>query len=119
MTQPLLQAADLRGAARLTTDAVAGLASLVEAMHARITTLPRLPGLGGEGTPADERTRGLTGLVYGTVRGVTHLVGGSAEAMLGWLGPALAGSDPRSATAWAAWWRAAPSTTARGSSAAR
>jgi hypothetical protein len=36
MTQPLLQAADLRGAARLTTDAVAGLAGLVEAMHARL-----------------------------------------------------------------------------------
>ena len=44
MTQPLLQAADLRGAARLTTDAVAGLTSLVEAMHARIASLPSLPG---------------------------------------------------------------------------
>jgi pimeloyl-ACP methyl ester carboxylesterase len=92
MTQPLLQAADLRGAARLTTDAVAGLASLVEAMHARIAGLPRLSGLGAA---ADERTRGITGLVYETVRGVTHLVGGSAEALLGWLEPALAASDPR------------------------
>lgn len=46
MTQPLLQAADLRGAARLGTDAVAGLASLVETMHAGIASLPRLPGLG-------------------------------------------------------------------------
>lgn len=92
MTQPLLQAADLRGAARLTTDAVAGLASLVEAMHARITSLPRLPGF-GEASEADERTRGITGLVYETVRGVTHLVGGSAEALLGWLAPALAAAD--------------------------
>lgn len=92
MTQPLLQAADLRGAARLTTDAVAGLASLVEAMHARIASLPRLSGFG---EAADERTRGITGLVYETVRGVTHLVGGSAEALLGWLEPALAASDPR------------------------
>jgi pimeloyl-ACP methyl ester carboxylesterase len=93
MTQPLLQAADLRGAARLTTDAVAGLASLVEAMHARIATLPRLPGF-GDAAAADERTGGVTGLVYKTVRGVTHLVGGSAEALLGWLAPALAAADP-------------------------
>jgi pimeloyl-ACP methyl ester carboxylesterase len=93
MTQPLLQAADLRGAARLTTEAVAGLAGLVEAMHARIAGLPRLPGF-GEAAPEDERTRGITGFVYATVRGVTHLVGGSAEALLGWLAPALAAPDP-------------------------
>lgn len=87
MTQPLLQAADLRGAARLTTEAVAGLTSLVEAMHARIASLPYLAAPGGP--PPNERTRGVTGLVYKTVRGVTHVVGGSAEALLGWLGPAL------------------------------
>jgi pimeloyl-ACP methyl ester carboxylesterase len=87
VTQPLLQAADLRGAARLTTDAVAGLTSLVEAMHARIATLPYLAPLGAP--PRDERTSGVTGLVYETVRGVTRVVGGSAEALLGWLGPAL------------------------------
>jgi len=93
MTQPLLQAADLRGAARLTTDAVAGLTSLVEAMHARIASLPRLPG-SGKAASQDERTRGITGLVYRTVRGVTHVVGGSAEALLGWLAPMLAAPDP-------------------------
>jgi pimeloyl-ACP methyl ester carboxylesterase len=91
MTQPLLQAADLRGAARLTTDAVAGLTSLVEAMHARIASLPRPPGA----PQLDERTNGITGLVYETVRGVTRVVGGSVEALLGWLGPALATPDPR------------------------
>jgi pimeloyl-ACP methyl ester carboxylesterase len=90
MTQPLLQAADLRGAARLTADAVAGLTSLVEAMHARIASLPS-----PRGAPADdERTRGLTGLIYETVRGVTRVVGGSAEALLGWLGPVLTSPDP-------------------------
>jgi pimeloyl-ACP methyl ester carboxylesterase len=92
MTQPLLQAADLRGAARLTADAVAGLTSLVEAMHARIASLQLLRGT----TADDERTRGLTGLVYETVRGVTRVVGGSAGALLGWLGPELLASpDPR------------------------
>ncbi len=93
MTQPLLQAADLRGAARLTTDAVAGLASLVEAMHARILTLPRIPLLGGA-VSVDERTSGLTGLVYETVRGVTQLAGGTVDALLGWLAPALAAANP-------------------------
>lgn len=93
MTQPLLQAADLRGAARLTTDAVAGIASLVEAMHARIANPIRGPGIGGV-APDEERTRGVPGLVYKTVRGVTHLVGGSAEALLGWLEPVLTASDP-------------------------
>ncbi len=87
MIQPLLQAADLRGAAQLTTEAVAGLTTLVEAMHARIGTLPVLGT-----TPPDERTNGVTGLVYRSIRGVTHVVGGSVEALLGWLGPALAGS---------------------------
>jgi pimeloyl-ACP methyl ester carboxylesterase len=94
MTQPLLQAADLRGAARLTTDAVAGLASLVEAMHARIASLPRDPGF-GDAAVQPERTRGVTGLVYDTVRGVTQAAGGSAEALLGWLAPVLAAPDPR------------------------
>jgi pimeloyl-ACP methyl ester carboxylesterase len=85
MIQPLLQAADLRGAAQLTTEAVLGLTHLVEAMHARIATLPVL------GTPPpDERMQGVSGLVYKTVRGVTHVVGGSVEALLGWLGPTLA-----------------------------
>src|SRR5688572_33321004 len=94
MTQPLLQAADLRGAARLTTEAVAGLTSLVEAMHARIASLPQRPDR--TAPEPDERTSGLTGLVYETVRGVTRVAGGTAEALLGWLGPALASSpDPR------------------------
>lgn len=93
MTQPLLQAADLRGAARLTTDAVAGLASLVEAMHARIASPLRLGGRDEEA--AAERARGITGVVYGSVRGVTRVVGGTAEALLGWLAPALSPTDPR------------------------
>lgn len=96
MTQPLLQAADLRGAARLTTDAVAGLAGLVEAMHSRIATLPRIPGL-GDATHGDERTQELTGLVYKTVRGVTHLAGGTLDGLLGWLAPALAAADQHQA----------------------
>ncbi len=94
MTQPLLQAADLRGAARLGTEAVAGLASLVEAMHARIASLPQVPHFGAAQEQA-ERTRGVTGLVYKTVRGVTRLVGGSIEGLLGLLEPVLNAPDPQ------------------------
>jgi hypothetical protein len=94
MTQPLLQAADLRGAARLTTDAVAGLAGLVEAMHARIATLHRHSSF-DDAVPSHERTRGLAGRGHEAAPDITQLGGGSAEALLGWLAPALAASDPR------------------------
>jgi pimeloyl-ACP methyl ester carboxylesterase len=92
MTQPLLQAADLRGAARLTAEAIAGLTSLVEAMHARIASLPGTAGRDGD--LQAERTRGITGVVYASVRGVTRVVGGTAEGLLGWLAPSLAAADP-------------------------
>jgi PGAP1-like protein len=42
MTQPLLQAADLRGAARVTSESLAGLASLVQAMQPGIARKPRV-----------------------------------------------------------------------------
>ena len=75
---------DVRAAARLATEATAGLADLVEAMHERIARLPGAP------TPAQAgRTRGITGLVYKTVRGVTRLVGGSVDGLLSLLAPAL------------------------------
>lgn len=79
--------ADVRGALRLATDATRGLTDLVEAMHARIVRVP------GFGAPPGERTRGLTGLVYRTVRGVTHVAGGSVDALLGLLAPALPPAD--------------------------
>ncbi|TXG98344.1 MAG: alpha/beta hydrolase [Nevskiaceae bacterium] len=96
MTQPLLQAADLRGAARLTVAGVAGMASLVEAMHARIAGSLPLPGLAGL-APGVERMAGIPGLAYKTVRGVTHLVGGSTEALIGLLEPLLAAPQPHQA----------------------
>jgi len=84
-----LRNADLRGAARLATDATAGLTDLVEAVHERVARVPYV-------SPAtlDGRTGGLTGLVYKTIRGVTRVVGGSIEALLGLLEPALAPGDP-------------------------
>ncbi len=85
-----VRGADLRGAARLATDATAGLTDLVEAMHERIARLPGMPAKGPDG-----RTRGITGLVYKSIRGVTRVVGGSLDALLGLLGPVLeAGEEP-------------------------
>jgi hypothetical protein len=85
------QARALRGAAKLVTEATTGLTDLVEAVHARIASVPGLPG------PADGRTWGITGLVYKTVRGVTRAVGGGVDTLLGALAPMLAarpGGDP-------------------------
>ena len=79
-----VQATDVRGGIRLATSATLGLTDLIEAVHQRIARVPLLT------TPAaDGRTSGLTGLVYHSVRGVTRLVGGSTEALLGLLAPAL------------------------------
>jgi PGAP1-like protein len=80
-------AADVRGAAQLAVDATAGLVDLVEAVHAGIARAPGLP------APADGRTRGITGLVYRTVRGVTRLAGGGVDALLGLLATDLAPGD--------------------------
>jgi hypothetical protein len=88
MTQPLLQAADLRGAAPLPPDAVAGLTHLVEAMHARMAALPA--NAAAAAAAADEPDPGLDGLVWKTVRGVSRVSGASAAALFDWLGPALA-----------------------------
>ncbi len=79
-----LHPSDLRGFARLATQGTAGLADLVEAMHHTIARP-----VGGGGTAG--RTRGLTGLVYKSVRGVTRLVGGGLDAILAQLRPTLAG----------------------------
>ena len=87
MTKPShLHSSDLRGFARLAVDATAGLVDLVEAMH---HTIARRAGASGTQTPG--RTRGITGLVYKSVRGVTRLVGGGLDAILGQLTPALTG----------------------------
>jgi pimeloyl-ACP methyl ester carboxylesterase len=72
----------LRGAARLAVQATLGVTDLVEAVHARIASVPGLPS-------TRERTLGITGLVYKSVRSVTRALGGKLDGALGLLQPAL------------------------------
>lgn len=80
--QSHLRPSDLRGFSRLTIDAVGGLTDLVEAMHHNIASTPAILG-----KPKSGRTTGITGLVYRSVRGMTRLVGGGLDAVLGRLVP--------------------------------
>jgi pimeloyl-ACP methyl ester carboxylesterase len=73
-----LQAADLRGLTQLGFDAALGITDLVEAMHHTIVSRAGIVGAAPSG-----RTTGITGLVYGTVRGTTRLVGRGLDAVLG------------------------------------
>lgn len=84
-----LQPGDLRGVARLAVRATTDLTSLAEALHAEIVRFPMVFGRSPTG-----RTRGLTGLVYATVRGVTRGVGSGIDAALGWLAPRLIAETP-------------------------
>jgi pimeloyl-ACP methyl ester carboxylesterase len=68
---------DVRAAATLAVDATKGITDLVEAMHA---TIARPFGMSSADVPG--RTRGITGFVYKTVRGVTHVVGGGLNIAL-------------------------------------
>ncbi|MCB1612495.1 MAG: hypothetical protein KDI60_12190, partial [Xanthomonadales bacterium] len=80
---------DLRGASRLAIDAVSGVTSIVESMHRNISGLA--PALG---KPRQGPTRGIAGLVYRSVRGVSRLVGHGLDAGLQLAAPMLAGKQP-------------------------
>ncbi len=84
--------ADLRGASRMAVDAVKGITHLVEDMHRNIAARSPVVGRAPGG-----RTGGITGLVYKSVRGVTHAVGFGIDLALFSLKPLLgrAGSSPR------------------------
>ena len=81
---PEISGSHARGISRLAFDAIAGMIGLVETMHSAIA---RRSGLF---PPREEgKTRGVTRLVYRSIRGVTHLTGAGVDAALGLLDPVL------------------------------
>lgn len=85
------RATDLRGVVQLATQATRGVARMAEGVHQSVWGSMGVPGGKTAGT-----TRGLTGLIYQTVQGVTQLVGSGAEAILGRLQPLLDAADAAS-----------------------
>jgi pimeloyl-ACP methyl ester carboxylesterase len=77
--------ADVRGVSRLVVDLTVLVTDVVETMHHNIA---RRPGVLGRATLAP--TRGFTGFVYRSVRGVTRVVGKTIDTALRPLEPLLA-----------------------------
>jgi pimeloyl-ACP methyl ester carboxylesterase len=80
---------DLRGAGRLAVEATRSVTDLVEAMHRNIGGGPDILG-----RPLAGPTDFLTGLVYGSIRGVTQLVGAGVDLALEQLASLLGESAP-------------------------
>jgi pimeloyl-ACP methyl ester carboxylesterase len=68
---------DLRGATRLAFDATAGLVGVVERMHSTVQRRP--PPVGAA---LNRPTKGITGLVYRSVRGGVRLIGAGVDVSL-------------------------------------
>ena len=84
MVKKLRETDDLRGINRLVINGIVGIVDVAEAMHYNIASIPGLAA-----KPKRERTTGLTGLVYRSVRGAVGLVGHGLDALLARLLPAL------------------------------
>ena len=74
----------LRGATKLAVDATRAVTEIVQKMHVTIGGGPELLG-----KPLEEITRLISAPTYGTIRGVTRLVGAGLEVALGQLEPIL------------------------------
>ena len=75
---------DLRGASRLVVDATKGVTAVVRDMHRTIAGGPAVLG-----RPLELPASVLTGIVYGSIRGVTSLVGAGIDLALEQLTPVL------------------------------
>ncbi len=80
---------DLRGASRLAIEATTSVMDLVQKMHVTIAGGPAILG-----SPLAGPARFVTGIVYGSMRGVTKLVGSGIDAALAQLAPLLGESVP-------------------------
>jgi pimeloyl-ACP methyl ester carboxylesterase len=79
-----LRATDLRAIAQLATQATAGVARMAEGVHQSVWSSMGVPGGQSPGT-----TRGLTGLIYQSVQGVTQWVSKGLDVAFARLQPLL------------------------------
>ncbi|HEV7671928.1 MAG TPA: alpha/beta hydrolase [Thermoanaerobaculia bacterium] len=82
-----LRASDLRALAQLAAEGTEGVTDIVEGVHRSVwSTL---------GAPVGEagRTRGITGFVFRSIRGITRSVGRGVDHGFAWLHPRSAASD--------------------------
>ena len=77
-----LRASDIRGIARLATQTTEGVTDIVEGVHQSVWST-----VGAPGNDEPGRTRGITGFVYRSVRGITRVVGRGADLVLAGLQP--------------------------------
>ena len=80
---------DLRGVSRLAVEATQGVTDLVQEMHRDFASGPGLLG-----RPLEAPTRLVTDLVYGSIRGITGMVGAGIDLALGQLSPLLGEAAP-------------------------
>ncbi len=73
---------DLQGASQLTIDAILGVTDIAESLYHAIT---HSSPVATPDKPEQKRTKGITGMVYRNVRGVTKLVDKSIDTPLGYL----------------------------------
>lgn len=90
-----LRASDLRGVARLATQATTSISRVAEGVHQSVLGTLGLPGGAEPG-----RTRGVAGLVYQSIRGVTQLVDAGLQAGLARLEPFFAPGVPSTVVQW-------------------
>ncbi len=83
------RADDLRGASQLVVEATKRVTDIVEALHTTVASGPAILG-----KPLSGPARLIHGLVYGSIRGVTQLVGTTIELALAPLAPVLGESTP-------------------------
>ncbi|MDO9195680.1 triacylglycerol lipase [Rhodoferax sp.] len=83
-----LRAADLRGIAQLATQATTGVTHIAEGVHQSVWNT-----LGAPGGKAPGQARGITGLVYQSIRRVTQLLGQGVDTLLARLQPLLESAE--------------------------
>ena len=83
-----LRPSDIRGIARLAAQATEGVTDIVEGVHQSVWSTMGAPGGAKPG-----RTRGITGLVYRAVHGVTRVVGRGTDLVLAGLQPVVGAAE--------------------------